>query len=462
VKAPAFFVFVENAHDGLLNQRIESANLHRMSVRTFLLGAAFLTLAIFPATRCAADASDTAVDQLFSALRDGNFSLATAHFNHGMRATLTPAVLEDAWKKTYGNEGPLISWKIVDREGIAQSMAGGDQVRVQLNFRRSSAISTLDVEPITGEVWSLYFKLPRSNAPVTPPPYSEQTKFHSEDVAVGEYKLPGTLTIPNGAGPFPAAVLVHGSGPEDRDETIGPNHPFADLAEGLSSCGIAVLRYDKRTLMYSSNIATVDEEVVDDAVAAVQLLRARRDVIGDRIFVVGHSLGAMLAPEIAKKAAPVAGIVMLAPAGRKMPAAIVQQLRFLGATSSSLIETERDAEELAAHKMSASGKFMGTPASYFYDLDARDEVAIARSLGVPILILHGGRDYQVIDQDIQHWQDGLKGVANVKVETFPTLNHLFIAGEGKPNPAEYNTPGHVDQAVVAAIADFVANPGAKK
>jgi hypothetical protein len=153
---------------------------------------------------------------------------------------------------------------------------------------------------------------------------------------------------------------------------------------------------------------------------------------------------------------------MLAPAGRKMPAAIVQQLRFLGATSSSLIETERDAEELAAHKMSASGKFMGTPASYFYDLDARDEVAIARSLGVPILILHGGRDYQVIDQDIQHWQDGLKGVANVKVETFPTLNHLFIAGEGKPNPAEYDTPGHVDQAVVAAIADFVASGGASK
>ena len=68
----------------------------------------------------------------------------------------------------------------------------------------------------------------------------------------------------------------------------------------------------------------------------------------------------------------------------------------------------------------------------------------------------------MIDEDIRHWQDGLKDVANVKVETFPTLNHLFIAGEGKPNPAEYNTPGHVDQAVVAAIADFVANPGAKK
>ena len=153
---------------------------------------------------------------------------------------------------------------------------------------------------------------------------------------------------------------------------------------------------------------------------------------------------------------------MLAPAGRKMPAAVVQQLRFLGANSGGLVETEREAEEISAHKMPASGKFMGTSASYFYDLDGRDEVAIARSLGVPILILRGGRDYQVIDEDIRHWQDGLKGVANVRVETFPALNHLFIAGVGKPNPAEYETPGHVDQAVVDAITDFVASGGANK
>src|SRR5260370_6458197 len=192
-------------------------------------------------------------------------------------------------------------------------------------------------------------------------------------------------------------------------------------------------------------------------------MRARPEVAQDKIFVFGHSLGAMLTPEIAKKARPVAGIVMLAPLGREAAQTIVQQKRFLGqASPEKLAEFEREADEISAHKMPASENFMGVPASYFYDLDARDEVAIARNLGVPILILHGGRDYQVIDKEIQHWQDGLKGVANVKVETFPALNHLFIAGEGKPNPAEYKTPGHVDQAVVGAIADFVASGGAKK
>ena len=99
--------------------------------------------------------------------------------------------------------------------------------------------------------------------------------------------------------------------------------------------------------------------------------------------------------------------------------------------------------------------FFGAPASYYYDLDARDEVALARSLDVPILILHGGRDYQVIDEDIRNWQTGLKGDAKVQVETFPSLNHLFIAGAGKPGPAEYQTPGHVDGAVIGAIAHFI-------
>src|SRR5258705_10873448 len=98
-----------------------------MSTRTFLLGAAILVLAIFPATRCAADASDTAVDQVFSALRDGDFNAATAHFNVTMRAGLSPAALEAGRKQAYGDQGPLLSWKIIDR----QNLPGGDGVSGQ-------------------------------------------------------------------------------------------------------------------------------------------------------------------------------------------------------------------------------------------------------------------------------------------------------------------------------------------
>ena len=187
---------------------------------------------------------------------------------------------------------------------------------------------------------------------------------------------------------------------------------------------------------------------------------ARRDVAQDRIFVIGHSLGAMLAPEIAKKAWPVAGIVMLAPSGRKLPQLMVEQARFLGQSSpSQLAEIQQQADLLSAHKMPTTQTFFGAPASYYYDLDARDEVAIARSLDVPILILHGARDYPAIDEDVRDWQTGLKGDAKVQVQSFPSLNHLFIASPDKPTPTEYFAPGHVDAAVIGTITSFIENGG---
>jgi hypothetical protein len=148
-----------------------------MSIRTIVLSVAILALAIFPATRCAADADDTAVDQLFSALRYHDFSAATAHFNHRMKAALSPAVLESAWKQTYADQGRLLSWKIIER----QNLPGGDEVSVQLNFERSSAISTLAVAAQTGEIASLFFKLAKSNAPVTKPAYAEQSNISCRD-----------------------------------------------------------------------------------------------------------------------------------------------------------------------------------------------------------------------------------------------------------------------------------------
>ena len=108
--------------------------------------------------------------------------------------------------------------------------------------------------------------------------------------------------------------------------------------------------------------------------------------------------------------------------------------------------------------------FFGVPAAYYYDLAARDEVAIARSLDVPILILRGARDYQAGGEDLRDWQTGLKGDPKVRAETMPSLNHLFIAGTGAdtPGPAEYFAPGHVDVALIGTIASFIANAGARR
>lgn len=426
-----------------------------------LLAAISALTAVIFGYRPANATTDRRVDELFTALRDSKFIESTAHFDPAMKAALSPDQLGGVWLKLVADNGKLVKWKIIQHG----QTAGIEVVAVKLTFEHGVQIATVSVRPKSDEIAGLFFRPADASSPATSPPYADAAKFHSEAVTVGEapWKLPGTLTIPIGSGPFPAIVLLAGSGPEDRDETVGAEHVFKDLAEGLSSRGIVVLRYDKRTYAYHTldpQKITVEEDVIDDGVAAVKLLRARPEVAHERIFVVGHSLGAMMAPEVAKKAWPIAGIVMLAPPGRKLPVMIVQQVRYIGeASPKELAELERKANEISAHKMPAAENFFGAPASYYYDLDARDEVAIARSLDVPILILHGSRDYQVIDKDIRHWQDGLKGDAKVQVDTFPSLNHLFIAGAGKPGPAEYNTPGHVDRAVIGTILGFIANAG---
>jgi dienelactone hydrolase len=440
----------------LLNGPFEFANLHRMLKHTVALGVLLTAVAIFPAARCAAKAGadDTIVDHFFAAVRDGNFNEATKHFSARMKA-LSPAGLRGSWNQVYANEGRLLGWKIFERQDL---LGGHDEIRVQLRFTRATASSFVVVSK-AGEITSVIFK-----QPVMMPPYAKPSIFRSEDVTLGAYNLPGTLTIPKGRGPFPAAVLIQGSGPNDRDETVGASHPFADIADGLSSRGIIVLRYDKRAYArwnLDPPKTTVNDEVIDDAVAAVKLLQARPGVAPDRLFIVGHGLGAALAPEIAKKAGHVAGIVMLAPLGRSLPMLMVEQARLLGqAAPSQLVKMQQQADELSKHKMGLKDTFFGSPASYYYDLESRDEVAMARSLDIPILILHGGRDSQVTDDDIRYWQTGLKGDAKIRTVTIPSLNHLFVVGQGQTTPAEYFAPGHVDASVIGAIASFIDNPTA--
>jgi dienelactone hydrolase len=434
--------------------------------RILLLAAISALMTVMVGWRPAHASTDSRVDQLFTALRDNKFADATRHFDPMMMSALSADQLFAIWLQISSTYGKLDQWKIIQHG----TMAGTDVFSVVLTFEHGKLIATVSVRPQTEEMAGLYFRpmtteTSASSSPPTSPPYADAAKFRSEEVTVGAdpWKLPGTLTIPTGNGPFPAVMLLAGSGPNDRNESVGANHIFKDIAEGLSSRGIVVLRYDKRTYAYRTldpQKTTVKEEVIDDGVAAVKLLRARSVVAHDRIFVIGHSLGAIMAPEVARKARPVAGIVMLAPSGRKVPAVVVQQVRDIGqASPKELAEIERQADEISVHKMPPAQFFFGATASYYYDLDARDEVAIARTLDVPILILHGSRDYQVIDEDIRIWQNGLKGDAKVQIDTFPALNHLFIAGAGKPGPADYETPGHVDVAVIGTIASFIANGG---
>jgi dienelactone hydrolase len=278
---------------------------------------------------------------------------------------------------------------------------------------------------------------------------------------VGEppWTLGATLTLPAGEGPFPGVVLVHGSGPQDRDETTGPNKPFKDVAEALALRRIATLRYDKRTSVYrlpDPERVTVEDEVIIDAVAAVRLLQRRPEVRPGGVFVVGHSLGAQLAPEIASRAGSVAGVVLLAAPGRPLPQIIVDQLRFLGTLPpADLAAIEAQAQRILSGRAAPTEKLINVPAHYFTDLMKRDAFGTARSLGKPLLLLRGERDYQVTAEDQRLWQRALSGRPDFQAFTFPGLNHLFMTGSGAPGPQEYGQPGQVHPSVTVRISAFV-------
>jgi fermentation-respiration switch protein FrsA (DUF1100 family) len=278
-------------------------------------------------------------------------------------------------------------------------------------------------------------------------------------LAVGHapYRLDATLTLPDGKGPFPAVVLVHGSGPMDRDETVGKTHLFADLADGLAAHGIASLRYDKRTFAYGdvlSNDLTLEDEVLADAIDATHVLAARPEIDASRIVVVGHSLGGMLAPEIAARSGGVAGVVLLAPPARPPLDILRDQLRYLGAPREvrESVELALTVINLGALGDDPTVRVMGMPLAYWRDWESHDGVAAARALGAPVLLVQGGRDYQVTAEDFALWKKGVRGAELV---WFPEDNHALIAGKGRPGPREYSREGHVDPRVIGRLVRFV-------
>jgi len=338
------------------------------------------------------------------------------------------------------------------------------------------AKSALDVKVVyndEGSISGLWFTEPRPVTAWEPPSYASPDAFSEIECTIGEGKwlLPGTLTMPKGKGPFPAVVLVHGSGPNDRDETVGPNKPFKDLAWGLAAKGIAVLRYEKRTRHYASELAsmsdkfTVNEEVIEDALAAVEFLRKQDGVDPDKVFILGHSLGGMLCPRIAASGCEkhgenfVTGLILLAPNARNVADLILEQTEYLVSldeTEATQLDTIR--KEVAKIKEGKIGEkeiVLGAPGAYWMDIMAYDPVGLAAQVQLPMLILQGERDYQVTMKDFSLWKEGLASHKRVKFRSYPDFNHLFMTGAGKSSPDEYQRPGHVDKTVIDDISNWI-------
>jgi dienelactone hydrolase len=410
----------------------------------------------------------------------GDFSSAEGKFDQTMKTALPISKLEELWSSLLNQAGAFQGQTGTHTE----RQKNYDVVFVTCQFEQM----LLDVKVVfdaAGQIAGLFFLPAEAPSPAyEPPSYVNAGSFSEQDVTVGsgEWTLPGTLTLPNGDGPFPAVVLVHGSGPNDRDETIGPNKPFRDLAWGLASQGVAVLRYEKRTKQYGEKMAvmqdtlTVKEETVDDALAAVALLRQTSKIDPQRIFVLGHSLGGMLLPRIGAGDAlntglpgdaQIAGLIALAGAARPLEDIILDQATYLANLDDTISADEQAAldkltEQVARVKdpqlsaaVPASELPWNTHAAYWLDLRGYNPAEAAKTLPQPMLILQGGRDYQVTTADLDLWKTALSSRSNVQFNFYADLNHLFIIGQGPSTPDEYKIPGHVDEQVIDDIAAWI-------
>jgi uncharacterized protein len=424
-------------------------------MRAFVLRMGSLLLAGVALSANAATPEQTA-SALLDKLQAGDMAAAEAMFTPDMAKAVPAAALGTLWQQMGGLKSRGTA-RVVSQQGM--------QVVLQpLEFGAGPVNASVAVDA-QGRVAGLFFQ-PARAAP-SPPPVPDGASYRELDQEINTAKgsLPATLAMPNGKGPFRAVVLVHGSGPQDRNVTIGRNRPFLDVARGLAAQGIAVLRYEKRTRVRPHDFSgdfTVDDEITDDAVAAVALLARTPAIDAKHIYVIGHSQGGMLAPRIATRSGQVAGVVLWSAPARSLLDLMPEQHRHLFGLDGTISAEEQtvldrlDTQIAAARgtaDVPASALPLGLPAHYWRTLEQIDPVADAKALQQPILVLHGDRDFQVIDTDWKRWSGALSGRATL--HHYEGLNHLGIAGEGPGSLAEYEQPGHVSPALIDDVASWI-------
>lgn len=438
----------------------------RHLLRTLPLAAAMILATAPPVSAAGGDRRAEAsalAEQTLARMDAGAFADVVESFAPEARAAIEADTLSNIWQalpKQFGQ---------ATHRGTAQVATRGTMqvVTIPLHFERGvlNAIVTVDSHDRIAGLLLQPPAAPPASVSASALPAGVQERAVS--VGDGNRALPGTLSLPTGNGPFPAVVLVHGSGPQDRDQTLGPNRPFLDIAHGLAARGIAVLRFDKRSRArpqdYAAGDFTVDDEVTDDAIAAILALRAVAEVDADRVFVLGHSLGGMMAPRIAARA-DAAGTILFAAPSRPLLDILVEQLTRMAMVDGALSDAERTAIDglragiariRADEDVPAAQAPLGQSTTYWRSIERVDPVAEAGALDRPLLVAHGGRDIQVTADDWRGWQAAFDGSATATLKEYPALSHLGIAGDGPGSLADYQTAGRVDDGLIDDIAGWI-------
>jgi dienelactone hydrolase len=374
--------------------------------------------------------------------------------------------------QTFGPLGPQLavteSASAVHRNATALYQTEAAAFEITVRFDTHGLIDDLYVSPTI------------SNPNYQTPAYDDPTRYTEKEVTIGDgpLALPGTLTMPVGNGPFPVVVLVHGSGPNNRDESIGAVKTFRDLAVGLAAQGVAVLRYEKVTrehplkLQLSGKPLTVKEETVDDAIRAVELLRHTSGIDPSRIYVAGHSQGGMLIPRIVEAGQDlgIAGAVVMAGPSRPLEDLIVEQLNFqMGLAKKAGVPTEAMEQQVAQYEKQVqllkdpqysvgnppSGFLLGDP-TWWLDIRNWHAGEEAKDQKVPLLILQGENDIQVFPDNMGGWKSSLAARTDVEYKLYPKVNHTLVESAEPSTGREYEVPANVPDYIISDIAKWIA------
>jgi uncharacterized protein len=405
--------------------------------------------------------------------RAGQFDEIRELFTPGLRPMVTADGLRAAWEAELAERGQLT---VVGAP--ASDPADGAMITVQVPMTFERGQQTLAVYLTRDGLLAGIQLAPPGNAepaaPWEPAGYADPDRFDDHEVTLGSGPLavPGTLSLPHALGLLPALVLLGGSGPEDRDGSIGRSKPLKDLAWGLASLGVAVLRFDKVTHAHPDKVSenrafTVADEYLPDALAAIALLQAHPAVDAARVFVAGHSLGGTIAPRVAAAEPSVAGLVLLAGGAQPLQWAAVRQISYLASLAPAAAASQPGIDALTAQARRVDSPDLspetpdaelpfGVPAPYWLDLRGYDPVTVAAGLPQPMLILQGGRDYQAtVADDLSRWRAGLDQRPDVTIRVYPADNHFFFPGTGPSSPAELAAAQHLDPEVVADVGDWL-------
>lgn len=389
---------------------------------------------------------------------------------------------------TGGEPGPvtvIIPFQLITIGGTLEpagttpgTLDGKPIVATRLLLKVATVTTEVYFDPATKKLLRVYtpgqdaellrvgFELPASSAPKAPELPAGVTERTVTFKQLDGNPYPAVLCLPKGPSPAPIVVMLAGSGPNDRDETIGPNKPFRDLARGLAERGVATLRFDKRTYAFPKFYkGSLDSESIDDGVDAVTFARTIPGIDRDRVYVLGHSLGGLAALYVAERA-PVTGVILMATAGRPMDQVIRDQVKELnaGQDEARVQETLKLQDSIMAKVRAGTAtaqELNGQPPDAIKDMIVRDPIAELQKTRAPMLVLKGGKDAQVFQADF----DALTAIAATRPgsssKLFPNLTHIFTPTDGPAAVRAIFQPGHVAPEVIDTIAGWIAGSVAK-